>query len=187
MMKSMMNAMIRDMTKEEREKMMLQMMPGMMKKADINILTVNMLTEMGKIITLYGVYSLIATIVKDPLLKEKFGAMLKSMKNKMPEMMPMMMPIMKELMPKMMSGMMPMMSGMVKEMAEMCECVMTDMEDNPEMKKTMGEMMFAICPEMAGIVIPEEKGAEFVKKMEKSVLIDRRIALNNKNLTDINN
>lgn len=183
MMTSMMNAMIRDMTKEEREKMMLQMMPGMMKKADINILTANMLEEMGKIITLYGVYSLIVTIVKDPLLKGKFGDMLKSMKNKMPEMMsmmmPIMMPMMKELMPKIMSGMMPMMSGMVKEMTEMCECVMIDMEDNPEVKKTMGEMMFAMCPEMAGKVIPEEKGLEFVKKMEKSVLTDRGIAFNN--------
>jgi hypothetical protein len=183
----MMNAMIRGMTTEEREKMMLQMMPEMMKKADINILMANMLEEMGKIITLYGVYSLIATNVKDPLLKEKFGDMLKSMKEKMPEMMQMMMPIMKELMPKIMSGMMPMMSGMVKEMTEMCECVMADMEDNPEMKKMMGEMMFAMCPEMAGIVIPEEKRPEFVKKMEKSILTDRGIALNNDNVTEINN
>lgn len=187
MMNSMMNAMIRDMTKEEREKMMLQMMPGMMKKADINILIANMLEEMGKIITLYGVYSLMGTIIKDPLLKEKFGDMLKNMKNKMPEMMSMMMPLMKELMPKMMSFMMPMMSGMVKEMTEMCDCVMADLDDNPEMKKTMGEMMFAMCPEMAGKVIPSEKGAEFVKRMEKSVLTDRGIALNNKNVIEINN
>lgn len=187
LMGNMMDSMINNMSPEEKEKMMLQMMPEMMKKADINILTANMLEEMGKIITLYGVYSLIATIVKDPLLKEKFGDMLKSMKNKMPEMMPMMMPMMKELMPKIMSGMMPMMSGMVKEMTEMCECVMADIEDNFEMKKTMGEMMFAMCPEMAGKVISEEKGTEFVKKMEKSVLTDRGIALNNKNLTEINN
>ena len=186
-MNSMMNAMIRSMTKEEREKMMLQMMPEMMKKADINVLMANMLEEMGKTITLYGVYSLITKIVTYPLLKEKFGDMLKSMKEKMPEMMPMMMPIMKELMPKIMSGMMPMMSGMVKEMSEMCDCVMTDMEDNPEMKKTMGEMMFAMCPEMAGKVISEEKGTEFVKKMEKSVLTDKEIALNNDNVTEINN
>ena len=186
-MDKMMDSMINKMSPEEKEKMMLKMMPEMMKKADINILTANILEEMGKIISLYGVYSLIATIVKDPLLKEKFGDMLKSMKNKMPEMMPMMMPMMKELMPKIMSGMIPMMSGMVKEMTEMCECVMADMEDNFEMKKTMGEMMFAMCPEMAGKVISEEKGTEFVKKMEKSVLTDRGIALNNKNLTEINN
>ena len=47
----MMNAMIRGMTKEEREKMILQMMPEMMKKADINILMANMMGEMGKTIT----------------------------------------------------------------------------------------------------------------------------------------
>jgi hypothetical protein len=177
MMNSMMNAMIRVMTKEERERMMLQMMPEMMKKTDLNILIANMLEDMGKIITLYGIYSLIATIVKDPLLQEKFGDILKSMKAKMPEIMTMMMPMMKELMPKIMSGMMPMMSGMVKEMTEICECVMTDIEDNPEMKKTMGEMMFAVCPDMAGKVITEENGIEFVKKMEKSVLTDRGIVL----------
>jgi hypothetical protein len=83
--------------------------------------------------------------------------------------------------------MMPMMSGMAKEMTEMCECVMTDMEDNPEMKKTMGEMMFAMCPEMAGKVISEKKRKEFVKKIEKSVLTDKGIALNNDNVTEINN
>ncbi|MCH8234045.1 MAG: hypothetical protein IIB82_15570 [Bacteroidetes bacterium] len=170
-MDKMMDSMINKMSPEEKEKMMLQMMPEMMKKADINILTANILEEMGKIITLYGVYSLIATIVKDPLLKEKFGDMLKSMKNKMTEMMtemmPMMMPMMKELMPKIMSGMIPMMSGMVKEMTEMCECVMADMEDNFEMKKTMGEMMFAMCPEMAGKIIPEEKRVRICQKNGK--------------------
>ena len=171
LMGNMMDSMINNMSPEEKEKMMLKMMPEMMKKADINILTANILEEMGKIITLYGVYSLIATIVKDPLLKEKFGDMLKSMKNKMTEMMtemmPMMMPMMKELMPKIMSGMIPMMSGMVKEMTEMCECVMADMEDNFEMKKTMGEMMFAMCPEMAGKIIPEEKRVRICQKNEK--------------------
>ena len=187
MMNSMMNAMIRGMTIEEREKMMLQMMPEMMTKANINILMANMMREMGKTITLYGVYSLIAKIVTDPVLKEKFGNMLKSMKEKMPEMMPMMMPIMKEMMPKIMSGMMPMMSGMVKEMTEKDACIMADMvDDNPEMKKMMGEMMFAMCHEMAGKVIPEEKGKEFVKQMEKSVLTNRGIALNNGNATEIN-
>jgi hypothetical protein len=188
MMNSMMNAMIRGMTKEEREKMMLQMMPEMMKKADINVLITNMMEEMGKMITLYSVYSLITKIVTDPSLKEKFGDMLKSMKEKMPEMMPVMMPIMDELMPKIMSGMMPMMSGMVKEMTEKIECMMIDMvDDDSEMKKMMGEMMFAMCPIMAGKVIPEEKGTEFVKQMEKSVLTDRGIVLNNDNVTEINN
>jgi hypothetical protein len=186
MMNSMMNAMIRDMTVEEREKMMLQLMPGMMKKADINVLIANMLEEMGKIITLYGVYSLVATIVKEPSLKEKFGDVLKSIKDKMPQMMPMMMPMMKELMPKIMSGMMPMMSGRVKEMSEMCECVIDDLEGNSEMKKTMGAMMFAMCPDMAGKVIAEEKGIEFVKKMEKSVLTDRGITFD-KNAIEVNN
>ncbi len=182
----MMNAMIRDMTVEEREEMMLQLMPGMMKKADINILLANMLEEIGKIITLYSVYSLLATVLKDPLLKEKFGNMLKSMRDKMPKMMPMMMPMMKELMPKIMSGMMPMMSGRAKEMGEICECVIADIGGNSEMKKTMGDMMYAMCPDMAGKVIAEEKAIEFVKKMEKSVLTDRGIALN-KNVVEINN
>lgn len=187
MINSMMNTMIRNMTKEDREKMILQMMPGMMKKADINILMPNMLEEIGKIIKLYSVYNLIATAATDPLLKEKFGDMLKSMKDSMHKMMPMMMPMMKGLMPKMMSGMMPMMAGMAKEMSEMCECVMADMEGNSEVKKTMGEMMFEICPDVAGKVIAEEKGIDFVKKMEKSVLTDRGMALDDKNVVEINN
>ena len=62
---------------------------------------------------------------------------------------------------------MPMMSGMVKEMTEMCECVMADIEDNFEMKKTMGEMMFAMCPEMAGKIIPEEKRVRICQKNGK--------------------
>ena len=91
MMNSMMNAMIRNMSVKEREEMMLQMMPEMMKKADINTLMGNMTREMSKIITLYGVYSLLANIVKDDELKDELGKIQTGMKEKMPEMMPMMM------------------------------------------------------------------------------------------------
>ena len=171
MINAKMNAMISNMSKEDREQMMLRMMPEMMTQADVNILMANMMETMGKMINFYGVYSLIDKILQDPSLKEEFGDMMKGIMEKMPEMMPMMMPVMKELMPKMMSVMMPMMSGMMKEMTAKNECIMADMVDeNPEMKKMMGEMMFAMCPTMAGKVIPEEKGKDFLRKLEQSVI-----------------
>ena len=48
--------------------------------------------------------------------------------------------------------------------------LMTDMvDDNPQMKACMGEMMFEMCPEMAGKVMPEENRAAFVKRMEEAL------------------
>lgn len=180
-MDMMMNAMVRSMPKEDREKMMLELMPQMMNQADLNVLMPNMASELGKMITLYGAYSLISQIVSDPVLKKEFGGAVKTIHEKMPEMMPMMMPmmmpVMKELMPKMMGVMMPMMSGMMKEMAEKQECIMADAVDkDPKMKVMMGEMMLSMCPDMAGKVIPEEKAAEFVKHMRQTVLTDRGLS-----------
>ena len=75
---------------------------------------------------------------------------------------------------------MPMMSVMVKEMTERNECMMADMVDkNPEMKRMMGEMMFAMCPQMAGRVIPGGKEKEFIQNMKNSLLTDRGIVSGN--------
>ncbi len=182
MMNSMMNAMVSSMSVKDRKKMVLDMMPDMMKQADIKILMANMAETLGKEITLQSVYSLLSKILEDPDLKKEFGGMMKGMKSKMPDMMPMMMPVMEVIMPKMMGGMMPMMGGMMpmmggmmKEMAEKEECVMTKMVDeNSEIKEHMGNMMFAMCHKMAGKVIPDNKREEFVKRIEQSVINDRK-------------
>ena len=170
MMNSMMNAMVRGMSVQEREEMMLKMMPDMMKKADINSLMANMLEALSKMITLYGVYSLIKNIVNDDTLKEEFKNFHEGMIEKMPEMAPMMIPIMKEVMPKVMPNILPTMSGMALEMIGKGECLLADIADqNPEIKESMGKMMFAAAPIMAAKVIPQEKENQFVKNIEESI------------------
>lgn len=174
----MMNAMIRNMSVEEREEMMLQMMPEMMKRVDVKIMLPNTLKTLGKMISLYGVYELISKLLNEKELIRKLSDKLKELKEKMPDMMqkmmPMMKPFMKKFMPKMMGNMMPMMSGMMKEMNKDGDCMMIDMiDEKPEMKERMSEMMFENCPRMAGKVIPEEKGEEFIEKMKETVLINK--------------
>ena len=182
MMNAMMHAMIRNMSVDERENMMLEMMPEMMKQAELKPLMRNSLEIMGSAMSLYTVYRFIETAAKDRELREIVAGGLKGMMSKMqqmmPEMMPMMMPVMKSVMPKMMSFMMPMMSGMMSDMARNEEdCIMLDMVDeNPEMQEHMGGMMFDMCPKMAGKVMPKENSVEFVNRMEKAVLTDRGIA-----------
>lgn len=172
-MNKMMNSMIKGMSVEEREKMMLTMMPEMMKKVDPKIMMPIMLKKVGEMITLYSVYDLINKILKDEALKKGLGEKLKTMKDKMPAMMskmgPMMMPMIKNFMPKMMSFMMPMMSGM------MSSCKPGEggmMKNNPEMKEKMAECMQNMCPNCVESMypsIPEEKRAPFALSMIQTI------------------
>lgn len=173
-MVKMMKTMIKQMSVEEREEMMLQMMPEMMKKVDFKIMMPNMLETIGKMITLYSVYDAISRLFKDKelteLLKQKLNKLKDGLMSKMPDMMGMMIPLRQNFMPKMMGFMMPMMKGMRREMKKTGKCMMTDMVENDEdMKTHMGEMMFDMCPQMAGKIIPKEKGAEFIEKMTEAV------------------
>jgi hypothetical protein len=170
MMNAMMQAMIRNMTPEEREAMMLEMMPEMMKKADLNTLLGNMTAKMGKIITLYGVYSLIRNLLSDPDLKAEIAAGLEQLHENMAEMMPMMVPVMQEIMPAVMAGMLPLMAGVMREMAAKQECLVADaVKDDPKLKTMMGEMFFNMAPHMAKAVIPNDKGQMFIDKVEVAV------------------
>jgi predicted house-cleaning noncanonical NTP pyrophosphatase (MazG superfamily) len=178
MMNKMMNSMISQMSVKEREEMMLQMMPEMMKKADVKIMIPNMLATFGKIITLYGLYDVISKMLKDnelaQLLKAKLIVIKESMTSKMPDMMGMMLPLMQNIMPKMMGFMEPMMLSMRMEMKKTGRCIMTDMvEKNDKMKTHMGDMMFDMCPQMAGKVIPKEKGTEFIEKMTTAIIEEK--------------
>jgi hypothetical protein len=166
MMKKMMNTMIRNMSVEEREEMMLTMMPEMMKRVDPKIMMPKMLRTVGDMITLSKVYDFIEKLIKDKELKKILDTKLNSIKENMSGMMSNMMPMMKLMMqgvmPKMMSFMMPMMQQMNKN----GDCIMTDMvEQNPEMMPAMGEMMFENCPKMAGKVIPAEKADDFIENV----------------------
>lgn len=169
MMDTMMESMVKTMSIKKKEEMMLRLMPEMMKKADVNTLTANVLKELGTLITLYGVYRFISLTAENPVLKEELKAALNKMKNSMPEMMSSMMPLMREVMPQIMPVMMPMMFDMMKEMSEkeMKKCK-ERANENPEMKKKMCEMMFSICPEMAGPVVPAEKEQDKNEQKEKN-------------------
>ena len=164
-----MNSMIRSMPIEDREEMMMKMMPEMMKRADLKIMTPNMLKRLGEMVTLVNVYDLVRKIVKDEELKNSLAVKLKNMKDKMPVMMSMMMPTMINFMPKMMSFMMPMMS----EMMSLCKSDGGSMmKKSPEMKETMAECMQNMCPNCVEVVYPSisrEERAPFALNMIQSI------------------
>ena len=183
MMTAMMDAMIRSMSTEEREDVLLKLMPDMMKQVNVNTLVENMLTAIGKEISLGGAYRFFYIVLKDAELKAEMVNALEDIKTRMSEMMPemmsmmmpMMMSMMKPVMSKMMSFMMPMMFGMMSQSDGgctdmMCECTMIEqVKDNPQMKQMMGKMMMQMCPEMASHVITPENSAEFVRKITDAV------------------
>jgi hypothetical protein len=152
---------------EDREEMMMEMMPEMMKRADLEILTPNMLKQLGGMVSLTNVYDLVYKIVKDEELKNSLAGVLKKMKDKMPAMMSMMMPVMINFMPKMMSFMMPMMS----EMMSLCKSD-SMMKKSPEMAETMAEGMQNMCPNCVEVVYPSisrEERAPFALNMIQSI------------------
>ena len=172
-MNKMMNSMIKGMSIEEREKMMLTMMPEMMKKVDLKIMIPKMLKKVGGMISLYNVYDLIYKIVKDEELTKGLAEKFKNLKEKMPammsRMMPMMMPMMKNFMPKMMSFMMPMMSEMMTSFKSEGGGMM---KSNPELKEKMAECMQDMCPNCVDSMypsIPKEKRTPFALNMIQSI------------------
>jgi hypothetical protein len=138
-----------------------------MKRADLKILTPNMLKQLGGMVSLTTVYDLVYKIVKDEELKNSLAGVLKKMKDKMPEMMSMMMPVMINFMPKMMSFMMPMMS----EMMSLCKSD-SMMKKSPEMAETMAECMQNMCPNCVEVVYPSisrEERTPFALDMIQSI------------------
>lgn len=131
----MMNGMIAGLPTEEREELMLEMMPMMMAKADMSVMFPNMLKETGDAITLYGVYEFITQILSDEEAKNKVQ---NAMSGAMPKMMEMMMPMMKTMMPKMMKEMMPHCEKMMNENSDMKECCQSMMKEMmPHCEKMM--------------------------------------------------
>jgi len=172
MMNKMMNSMIKGMSVEEREEMMLKMMPIMMKKVDPKICAKNMAVTIGSEITLYSLVDFIIKIINEDELKSSLKGKLEDMKTKMPDMMHMMMPFMRNfmsgMMPKMMSFMMPMMSDM------MCgdndkDCSMMDrMFENPERREKMSQCMRKMMPKCVESIapsIPKEERMDFALLM----------------------
>jgi hypothetical protein len=173
MMDAMMNGMIKALPPEEREELMLKMMPEMMKGIDITKIMPDMLREVGQLPTLFSVYIFLSKAVKDEELKEILKEALLKIKEKMPEMMKMMQPVMQPLMEeKMMPAMLEFMSPMVPMMKDMMPAMLEKsmipkLKERPEIKENMLEMMqamFSHCSVNMVPLIEKEDRIDFIKK-----------------------
>lgn len=185
-MDKMMDRMIINMSVEEKEEMMLKMMPTMMEDIDINKMMPDTMTAMGRLITITGIVVFISKASNDDELKEELGELLNNLREKMPELQEMMrdmMPIMMSLMSVtgLMDGMMNMMGKMMPVMMPMMREMMPIM-----MKEKMPELMAKhenvreMCPEMMMDVIPDcidtmlpivaqEKRAAFLSRLAEKM------------------
>jgi hypothetical protein len=173
MMDAMMNGMIKALPPDEREELMLKMMPEMMKGIDITRLMPDMLKEVGQLTSLFSVYVFLSKAFKDEELKGILKEALNKMKEKMPEMMKMMQPLMQPLMEeKMMPAMMDFMSPMAPLMKEMMPAMLEKsmipkLKEKPDMKENMLGMMqtmFSHCSVNMVPLIDKEDRIDFVKK-----------------------
>jgi hypothetical protein len=175
MMDAMMNGMIKASPPDEREELMLKMMPEMMKGIDITRLMPDMLKEVGQLITLFSVYTFLSKALKDEELKGILKEGLDKMKNKMPEMMEMMQPMIQPLMEKkmesmpaimeFMSPMMPMMNDMMPAMFE--KSMIPKLKEKLDMKENvlgMMQTMFPLCSVSMVPLIEKEDRIDFIKK-----------------------
>jgi hypothetical protein len=183
LMDGMMDRMIKNMSVEEKEEMMLKMMPAMMERVDINKTVPGMMAAMGRLITATGSVVLISKALNDDELKEELGGLLINLREKSPrlaEMMPMMMAFMFEtgLMDGMMKGMgkvMPVMMPMMREMMPtmMKETMPGVMAKHDDVRKSMSEMMMNdIIPHCVDTMLPTfapEKSSEFLPQLAERV------------------
>jgi hypothetical protein len=173
MMDAMMNGMIKALPPDEREELMLKMMPEMMKGIEVTRIMPDMLKEVGQLTTLFSVYIFLSKALKDEELKGILREALKKMKDKMPEMMKMMQPLMQPLMEeKMMPAMMDFMSPMAPLMKEMMPAMLEKsmipkLKEKPDMKENMlgmMQIMFSHCSINMVPLMNKEDRIDFVKK-----------------------
>lgn len=184
LMDKMMERMVKNMTIEEKEDMMLKMMPMMMERIDIERLMPEMMTAGGSLITVTGIVTFFSKALNDEELKEMVSEMMDSfpampaMAEKMQPMMSMMM----SAMPDMMFGMMDfmgekMMPMMMPMMLEMMPVMMHDkmpeiMERNKTMREMMPVMMMEVMPNCVvsmAHLIEEEKRGEFISDLNSAI------------------
>ena len=173
MMDAMVNSMIKALSPDKREELMLKMMPEMMKGIDITRVMADMLKEVGQLTTLFSVYVFLSKVLKDEELKGILKEALKKMKEKMPEMMKMMRPLMQPLMEeKMMPAMLEFMSPMVPMMKDMMPAMLEKsmipkLQEKPDIKENMLGMMqtmFSHCSVNMVPLIEKEDRIDFIKK-----------------------
>ncbi len=185
LMDRMMDRMIINMSVEEKEKMMLKMMPIMMEDIDINKMMPDMVNRMGRLITPTGVGVFINKAASDDGFKKELGESLNGLKERVPvlaEMMRDMMPVMMSFMSasglmdrmmKTMGNIMPVMMPMMREMMPvmMKEKMPEVMAENENVRQLMPEMMMEIMPgcidTMLPSVAPEDRAAFLSRLAEK--------------------
>lgn len=176
LMDKMMERMIKNMTIEEKENIMLKMMPMMMEDMDIKTMAPGMLAATGRLVTVTSVFDFIIKAkhddelkdqlveIKDslPALAEKIKPMMSMMMSAMPNMMSGMMSFMgNKIMPSIMPMMHKMMPVMMKEMPEI-------MGKNEIMKELMPSMMMAVMPDCVETMVPlveQDKQTEFSSRL----------------------
>ncbi len=173
MMDAMMNGMIKALPPDEREELMLKMMPDMMKGIDVARTMPDLLREVGQQPTLFSVYVFLSKTFKDEELKGILKEALNKMKEKMPGMMKMMQPLMQPLMEeKMMPAMLEFMSPMTPLMKDMMPAMLEKsmipkLKEKPDIKENMLGMMqtmFSHCSVNMVPLMDKEDRIDFVKK-----------------------
>lgn len=155
MMQTMMNRMVGSMSVQEKEAMMLQMMPNMMKDVDMVRMMPKMMPVMGRALNATGLVTFIVRVVKDEDIREKLSELaerLPELSKKMRGMMSEMRPVISALM----GGMMGFMGGkvmpiMMPIMSEMMPMMIKDhmpavMAKNDAMKELVPQMMMEVIP-----------------------------------------
>jgi hypothetical protein len=140
--------------------MLVDMMPDMMRQADMASLIAATAPEVGKRVSLYGLVVVILALANDDELvqevKDQLPGLMDSVHEMMPVMMPMMASLMHQMMPTMMGMMAPMMADGPPEMCrEMPERMAEAMQDNPAMARAMPMMMSEMCPRMIEKIAPQ--------------------------------
>ncbi len=163
LMDRMMDRMIGNMSVQEKEEMMLKMMPLMMKDVDMLKMMPGMMSGMGRLLNVTGIVSFIHQVLKDDELEgqlEKLKDHLPQLSRKMQSMMADMRPAMSTLMSgmmdfmaaKVMPVMMPMMSEMMPVM--MKEKMPEVMVRDETVKKFISGMMMEIMPHCVQTLSP---------------------------------
>jgi len=163
LMDRMMDRMIRNLSVQEKEEIMLKMMPLMMKDVDMLKMMPGMMSSMGRFLNITGIVTFIRQVLKDDELKgqlEKLVDHLPLLSRKMQSMMADMRPAMNILMSgmidfmagKVMPVMMPMMSEMMPVM--MKEKMPEVMIRNETVKEFMSRMMMEVMPHCVQTLSP---------------------------------
>mgnify|MGYP003564646381 CR=1 FL=1 len=170
---NMMKDMIRALPVAERETLLLDMMPEMMKQVNLAEMIPNMLKQLGALINLLSLYEFLRVLIDDDEASQQLKDILAEQKDKTPAMMEMMHPmmtvVMSSFMPKMMGFMVTMMPNMSTIMPRVMEDGMIPMiKENTEIKAHMLEMMQTMFPHCATSLFPlieTDDRIAFIKKL----------------------